>query len=52
MLFRHNRQPVSSSCCGVIPFRDACVATGMKSGSWTWPWGRVRFAARALVVYC
>jgi hypothetical protein len=31
--------------------RDACVATGMNMGRGTRPWGRVRVAARALVVY-
>lgn len=37
VLFRHNLQLVSSSCFGVNPFKEACVATGMNMGSWTWP---------------
>jgi hypothetical protein len=33
VLFKHNRQLVSSSCFGVRPFSEACVATGMKIGN-------------------
>lgn len=43
--------PVSRSWSYVKPLRDACVATGMKIGSGTSPWGNFRVLARALVVY-
>ena len=49
-MFRQRRQEVEESWVGVRPFRDAWVATGMKIGSWTGPWGRVRREARAFVV--
>jgi hypothetical protein len=49
-LFKHNLHPVLSSCFGVKPLRLACVATGMKIGSWMGPWGRWRVEALALVV--
>lgn len=51
MLFRQRRQEVEESWVGVRPLREACVATGMKIGSWTGPWGRVRRNARARVVW-
>lgn len=51
VLLRHRRQPVCSSCSGVMPLSEACVATGMKMGRLTGPWGRVRTEARARVVY-
>lgn len=50
MLFKHSMQPVSSSCSGVSPLSDACVATGMNMGSSTGPWGRIRVEALALLV--
>ena len=40
VLFKHSRQLVSSSCLGVRPLREPCVATGMNRGSWTGPCGR------------
>ncbi len=44
-------QPIRASCAGVIPLIEACVATGIKIGRETRPWGRVRIDARAFVVY-
>jgi hypothetical protein len=49
VLLRHSRQPWSSSWSGVRPLSEACVATGMKMGRGTGPWGRWSVAARALV---
>lgn len=43
--------PVSRNWSYVRPLRDACVATGMKIGRETSPWGNRRVLARALVVY-
>jgi hypothetical protein len=51
VLFKHKRQPWSASWSGVRPFRDACVATGMKMGRGTGPWGRCSVAARAFVTW-
>lgn len=50
VLFKQSRQLVSSSCFGVRPFSEACVATGMNMGNWTGPCGRCSVAARARVV--
>ena len=50
VLFKHSLHPVSSSCFGVKPLSEACVATGMKMGSGTGPCGRCSVAARARVV--
>jgi hypothetical protein len=50
VLLRQSLHPVASSCSGVRPLRDACVATGMNIGSWTGPCGSVSIEARALVV--
>lgn len=50
VLLRHNRQPVSSNCSGVRPLRDAWVATGIKVGRSTGPWGSRSVDALALVV--
>lgn len=35
----------------MIPLTEACVATGIKIGRETGPWGRLRTEARAFVVY-
>ena len=50
VLFKHNRQLVSSSCSGVRPFKDACVATGMNIGRSTDPCGKCIVDALALLV--
>lgn len=40
-----------ASWCGVRPLSDAWVATGMKMGKGTGPWGSVSIEARAFVVF-
>jgi hypothetical protein len=51
VLLRQRRQPWSASWSGVRPLSDACVATGMKMGRGTGPWGRCSVAARAFVTW-
>lgn len=51
VLFKQSIQPVSRSWSYVRPLRAACVATGMKIGRGTSPWGSFRVLARALVVW-